>query len=32
MYQAATEDVDVVDDVDAALDWVNGFVERIASA
>lgn len=32
LYQAATENVDVVDDVDAALDWVNGFVERIVSA
>lgn len=32
VYQTATEDVDVVDDIDAALDWVNGFVERIASA
>ncbi|MEX0426063.1 nucleotidyl transferase AbiEii/AbiGii toxin family protein [Nocardioides sp. DS6] len=32
LYQAATEDVDVVGDIDAALDWVNGFVKRIASA
>lgn len=32
LYEAAVEDVNVLTDVEAAVDWVNGFVEQIARA
>ena len=32
MYDAAFEDIDVLPDVDAAVDWVSAFVERIEGA
>jgi hypothetical protein len=32
LYDAAVEDIDVLPDVDAAVDWVNAFVERIEGA
>ncbi|WP_310961885.1 nucleotidyl transferase AbiEii/AbiGii toxin family protein [Nocardioides terrisoli] len=31
-YQAAVEDVDVIEDVGAAVAWVNGFIGQIADA
>lgn len=31
-YQAAIEDVDAIEDLDAAVAWVNGFIRRIADA